>query len=380
MNNRWQDKRFKVLDWYKYAQTQRINGAKIPQRAKGICHAILDKFGMKASFPINLDKLAGDCGVDPKTLRKYRPVIEGAKLFFFDVPPYWARKIDAKEKQATTIRFPTRQVTKWLHNRGLLTAKPDWVCHEMTKTHAPSENPYEMATSEKTPGNGTFGSPDFSTAAIGSQPTKGKSHRSLPKEVAAPSAADGLGFAAAGADRPSPPRLATKEDGQLGANYYGDWIAATETPLFERQGKWLGASVDNGEGGIGSVIGFPVSSAPESLDGHVLVQFTEVDGEPWDEPACWVPLTDLELVQPEPKPVAHNIKLGARVRANRPGVFFGGGTVVGFDKNGEPIVTPDCAPRVKTPCNPRHLEVIDEPNKMFDVAANVVHRNLAAGE
>ncbi len=113
----------------------------------------------------------------------------------------------------------------------------------------------------------------------------------------------------------------------------------------------------------------------------MLVQFTEVDGEPWDEPACWVPLTDLKLVlQSEPEPVAHNIKLGARVQANRSGIFAGEGSVVGFDKNGEPIVTPDCAPGVKMPCNPRHLEVIDEPNKMFDVAANVVHRNLAAGE
>ena len=108
------------------------NHRKLSPGAKGFGHALLNLFGTKPWFPMNMRELARHCGVSERAARNYRHELEAAKLFRFVTPPYWARKNNAK---ATEIHFGTATVTKWLRNHGLLNAKPEWVSRNESGNH-----------------------------------------------------------------------------------------------------------------------------------------------------------------------------------------------------------------------------------------------------
>ena len=139
---RWQDKRFYLLDWYKYAMFQIIaKHKKLSPGARAYGYDLLGMFGTKPSFPANLTDLARHCGITENTERKYRRELEDAKLFRFVTPPYWVRKTKG---EATEIHFRTGTVTKWLRNHGLLKAKSDWVSRN-DKPNAPHETAKKWA-------------------------------------------------------------------------------------------------------------------------------------------------------------------------------------------------------------------------------------------
>jgi hypothetical protein len=133
---RWQDKRFFLTDWYKYALFQILsNHKKLSPGARAYAYAILGLFGTKPMFPTNLTDLARYCGITERTGRNHRRELEAAKLFRFVTPPQWMRKSQAK---ATEIWFPTAMVTKWLRNHGMLNAKPEWVSRLAVTEPAPA--------------------------------------------------------------------------------------------------------------------------------------------------------------------------------------------------------------------------------------------------
>jgi hypothetical protein len=173
--NRWQDKRFYLTDWYKYALGQIINKQRnLSPGARGYAHAILGLFGTKPMFPMNLSDLARHCGIAERTERNYRRELEEAKLFRFVTPPYWVRKSQA---QATEIWFPTAKVTKWLRNHGLLTAKSNWVSRN-DKPDAPRRNTDETGTSSRPPAINAVDEAGSACATEGCTPTTGKMSRS----------------------------------------------------------------------------------------------------------------------------------------------------------------------------------------------------------
>jgi hypothetical protein len=261
---RWQDQRFFLTDWYKYALFQIIGKhKKLSPGAKGYACAVLGLFGTKPMFPMNLCDLARHCGITERTQRKYRRELEDAKLFRFVTPPYWVPKSQA---QATEIWFPTAKVTKWLRNHGLLTAKSDWVSRN-DKPDAPLGNTDEMGTSQRPPEINTLGEALSPTAAMGSTPTTGKITPSLPKEA--------VGVAAAA----SPSGAASDGAPSAGASFWDEdtdetfWVNATEALPEDMHPSWLGARVKNIEGMTGTVVGFPVAESDERLDFHMLVRY-----------------------------------------------------------------------------------------------------------
>ena len=223
ITERRQDKRFYLLDWYKYAMFQIIaNHRKLSPGAKGFGHALLNLFGTKPWFPMNMRELARHCGVSERAARNYRHELETAKLFRFAVPPYWARKNKAK---ATEIHFRTATVTKWLRNHGLLKAKSDWVSRN-DKPETPLRNTDEMGTTSLSPALNADGDVGNHCGSKRTPLTTGKMSSSLPysKEGVAKTAAPSLD--ARGASD-APPKENSQKKG-LGADFNGEWHKATQ--------------------------------------------------------------------------------------------------------------------------------------------------------
>ena len=223
MKKRWQDKRFYLLDWYKYAMGQIIaSHRKLSPGAKGFGHALLNLFGTKPWFPMNMRELARHCGVSERAARNYRHELEAAKLFRFAVPPYWARKNKAK---ATEIHFRTATVTKWLRNHGMLKAKSDWVSRN-DKPETPLRNIDEMGTTSQSPAINADGDVGNPCGSKRTPLTTGKMSSSLPysKEGGAKPAAPSLTL---GTRRTRRQKRIAKPKG-LGADFNGTWHKATQ--------------------------------------------------------------------------------------------------------------------------------------------------------
>ena len=345
ITERRQDKRFYLLDWYKYAMGQIIaNHRKLSPGAKGFGHALLALFGTKPWFPMNMRELARHCGVSERAARNYRHELEAAKLFRFAVPPYWARKNKAK---ATEIHFRTGTVTKWLRNHGLLKAKSDWVSRN-DKPEAPSTNTDEMGTTSLSPALNADGDVGNPCGSERTPLTTGKMSSSLPysKEGGAKPAAPSL-MARDAAD--APPKENSQKKG-LGADFNGEWHRATQVEKpdwsdFELDDdvRWPDVDAD------GFVIGFGVTGS--STEGCVLVSWFDDHS-----PDLWVETAELEraeteAAEPEPEPAMptlepmYGFEVGDRVSyGNRPigtvtGFYACVGAVVDFG-NGHETVAP----------------------------------------
>ena len=285
ITERRQDKRFYLLDWYKYSMGQMIaNHRKLSPGAKGYGHALLALFGTKPWFPANMTNLARQCGMSRPTELKYRRELEEAKLFRFVTPPYWARKNNGK---ATEIWFKTGTVTKWLRNHGLLKAKSDWVSRN-DKPATPHRSADEMGTSERPCKTNLHGEAHSLTAATVSTPTMLKIGLTLPisKEAGASAATPALKARDASA-------APAKENshGKLGADFNGEWHKATQV----EKPDWSDFDLDDdvrwpADEAQGFVIGFGITGS--ATEGCVLVTWLNDCS-----PNSWVETAELERAE-----------------------------------------------------------------------------------
>ena len=170
---------------------------------------------------------------------------------------------------------------------------------------------------------------------------------------------------------------------------HDDWFEASTEHIDGIPNELVVGARIKWEGYTGIIAGHGFALPDQTDDArNVLVLWDETieDGETLAEYLGWL-LADKYIVVTksapcQERPVASPIsfQVGAKVEATRPGLFFGVATVVGID--GDVVVTPDCAPRVRMPVHPRDLRQVapaPKPKPLPTVAEAIEARGNVTG-